>query len=168
MQSDGFALRSLACACGANVLHVHVRRATTAEELAACLAIRRTVFIDEQKVPEHLELDELDSVCRHFIATPDKSSPLRDAVGTARILFLDDGTAKAQRVAVLKKARKSGVGAALMFALEGEAARAGRGLLILSSQVSAIPFYEKLGYEAYGDVFMDAGIEHRMMRKTVL
>ena len=147
---------------------MHVRRATTAEEIGACLAIRRTVFIDEQKVPEDLELDDLDNVCRHFLALPDKASPPKDAIGTARILFLDDGTAKAQRVAVLKTARKSGVGAALMFALEGEAARAGRNLLILSSQASAIPFYEKLGYEAYGDTFMDAGIEHRMMRKTVL
>src|SRR5207302_4780062 len=131
-------------ACGANVLHVHVRRATSAEEIAACLAIRRTVFIEEQKVPANLELDDLDAVCRHFLATPIASSPLREAIGTARILFLDDGTAKAQRVAVLKKARKGGVGAALMFALEGEAARAGRNVLLLSAQASAIPFYEKL------------------------
>lgn len=147
---------------------MHVRRATTAEDIAACLQIRRVVFIQEQGVPENEELDDLDPVCRHFIATPGKQSPSREAIGTARILFLDDGTAKAQRVAVLKAHRKGGVGAALMFALEGEAARAGRTTLILSAQMSAIPFYERIGYEAYGDTFLDAGIEHRMMKKPVL
>ncbi|HEY4220134.1 MAG TPA: GNAT family N-acetyltransferase [Myxococcota bacterium] len=147
---------------------MHVRRATSAEELQACLAIRRAVFIDEQNVPEQEELDELDAVCRHFLATPGKSSPLKEAIGTARILFLDDGTAKAQRVAVVKTQRQHGVGSALMFAVEGEAARAGLSVMILSSQVSAIPFYERLGYEAYGDLFVDAGIDHRMMRKNIL
>lgn len=147
---------------------MHVRRATTAEELAACMQIRRVVFIDEQGVPEADELDELDAVCRHFIATPDKASPPREAIGTARLLFVDADTAKAQRVAVLREHRRHGVGAALMFALEGEAARSGRSTLMLSSQVSAIPFYQRLGFEAYGDTFLDAGIEHRMMHKQVL
>lgn len=147
---------------------MHVRRATHADEIAACLHIRRVVFIDEQKVPEQDELDDLDPVCRHFLATPDKASPPMDAIGTARILFLDADTAKAQRVAVLKEHRRGGVGAALMFALEGEAARAGRSTVLLSSQLVAVPFYETLGYEAYGEVFLDAGIEHKMMRKQVL
>ena len=147
---------------------MHVRRATSAEDIAACLQIRRVVFIQEQSVPEQEELDDLDPVCRHFIATPGKQSLSREAIGTARILFLDDGTAKAQRVAVLREHRKGGVGAALMFALEGEAARAGRSTLILSSQVSAVPFYERIGYQAYGEPFVDAGIDHRMMKKAIL
>lgn len=147
---------------------MHVRRATSAEDIAVCLQIRRVVFIQEQGVPEREELDDLDPVCRHFIATADKHSPPRDAFGTARILFLDDGTAKAQRVAVLRERRRGGVGAALMFALEGEAARAGRSTLILSSQLTAVPFYERIGYEPYGELFVDAGIDHRMMKKLVL
>jgi predicted GNAT family N-acyltransferase len=147
---------------------VHVRRASSPEDLAACVHIRRVVFIAEQGVPEADELDGLDNVCRHFLALPEKASPPMRAFGTARILFLDDGSAKAQRVAVLKEMRGRGVGAALMFALEGEAARAGRAVMILGSQVTAVPFYSKLGYEPYGDVFLDAGIEHRMMRKSVL
>ena len=147
---------------------MHVRRAFTAEEIAACLAVRRRVFIEEQGVPEHDELDDLDHVARHFIATPEKASPAHGAIGTARLVFLDDGTAKIQRVAVLKEQRKRGVGAALMFALEGEAARARCTTVILGSQLHALKFYERLGYDAYGDVFLDAGIEHRMMRKNVL
>lgn len=147
---------------------MHVSRATTADEIAACLRIRRIVFIEEQGVPEQDELDDLDPICRHFLALPSKESPLRDAIGTARITFLDGDTAKAQRVAVLQAQRRSGVGAALMFAIEGEAARAGRSWLLLSSQLTALRFYERLGYEAYGETFLDAGIEHRMMRRQVL
>lgn len=147
---------------------MHVRRASTAEEMAACLALRRIVFIEEQKVPEAEELDGRDRECRHFLALPDKSSPAQAAIGTARILLVDAETAKVQRVAVLRAARNQGVGRALMFAVEGEAARAGRSTVLLASQVSAVPFYQRIGYETFGDVFMDAGIEHRMMRKAVL
>lgn len=147
---------------------MHIRRVGTNEELQACLAIRKIVFIDEQGVPERDEIDGRDRDCRHFLALPEKGSTLRAAIGTARLLFTDDGYAKAQRVAVLKQWRGKGVGAALMFALEGEAARTGYGLVVLAAQKVAIPFYERLGYEAYGDEFLDAGIEHRLMRKAVL
>ena len=135
--------------------------------MAACLRIRRTVFIEEQGVPEREELDELDADCRHFLATPAVTSRPEEAIGTARLLFIDEDTAKAQRVSVLAEQRGRGVGAALMFALEGEAARAGRRSMILASQLSAAPFYERLGYVRYGEQFVDAGIDHVMMRKAV-
>lgn len=146
---------------------MHVRRVSTPEEMEAALRIRRVVFIEEQGVPEADELDDLDLACRHFLATPTQESRPAEAIGTARLLFIDEDTAKAQRVAVLAEHRRQGVGAALMFALEGEAARAGRSALLLASQLSAAPFYERLGYLRYGDVFVDAGIDHVMMRKAV-
>ncbi len=146
---------------------MHVRRATTAAELAACLRIRRTVFIEEQGVPEADELDALDGVCRHFLATPSAASAPEEAIGTARLLFLDGDTAKAQRVAVLAAHRGAGVGAALMFALEGEAARAGAVTMMLASQLSAEAFYRRLGYRAEGEVFVDAGIDHVVMKKSI-
>lgn len=54
-----------------------------------------------------------------------------------------------------------------MRAIE-EAARA-RGLTAvdLHAQTHALGFYEKLGYEAYGPEFPDAGIPHRAMRRTL-
>lgn len=146
---------------------MNIRRVSTPEEMDACLRIRRVVFIEEQGVPEADELDDLDGSCRHFLATPAQESRPSEALGTARLLFLDEDTAKAQRVAVLAPHRGRGVGAALMFALEGEAARAGRSSMVLASQLSAAPFYERLGYGRYGEVFVDAGIDHVMMRKGV-
>jgi predicted GNAT family N-acyltransferase len=37
----------------------------------------------------------------------------------------------------------------------------------LAGQLHAIPFYEGHGFQAYGEVFLDAGIEHRMMERRL-
>ena len=37
----------------------------------------------------------------------------------------------------------------------------------LGAQLHALPFYEKQGYHAYGDIFLDADIQHRMMVKEL-
>jgi ElaA protein len=124
------------------------------------------VFIDEQGVPEDLELDGLDAACAHFLATASDVDGAIVDVGTAR-LKPNGGQAKAQRVAVARAWRKRGVGQALMAALEEDARARGLSAVVLSSQVSAIPFYERLGYTASGPVYEDAGIPHRDMRKPL-
>lgn len=125
------------------------------------------MFIDEQGVPEHEELDDLDDACVHFVALPHEGAPLDEAYGTARLWPRPDGSAKAQRVAVSRAARGRGVGRALMHALEDEARRRGAHAVVLGAQLSAVAFYLSLGYEPYGEVFDDAGIPHRMMRKVL-
>ncbi len=140
---------------------VRIERIAGTGSLDACRRIRREVFIDEQGVTEEEEWDGLDESCVHFLAR------VPDPVGTARLLVPTEGPAKAQRVAVLAVARKTGVGAALMHALEAEAARRGRSEIVLGAQVQALGFYQSLGYEAYGPEFDEAGIPHRMMRKTL-
>jgi predicted GNAT family N-acyltransferase len=139
-----------------------VTTADTAAAKARCFEIRRVVFIEEQGVPAALELDDDDARALHVLALP-PGAPLGAAVGTARLLPVDAQTAKAQRVAVLLPHRKAGVGAALMAHLEGLARRQGHRVLTLGAQLSAVPFYERLGYHGHGDVFLDAGIEHRQM-----
>jgi predicted GNAT family N-acyltransferase len=141
--------------------------AVTAAELASCHRIRRAVVIDELGVPESEEIDGLDSGCTHFLAWVAPTGESRDperAVGTARLMITEDGQAKAQRVAVMAAERGTGVGAALMKAVESAAQSGGYAELTLGAQKAAIPFYERIGYVAYGAEFMDAGIPHRMMR----
>ena len=145
---------------------MHILRVTTAAELAACLHLRRVVFIEEQGVPEHDELDDQDAACAHFLALPHVDAPLEAAIGTARMMLLS-GKAKAQRVAVLSSQRSLGVGRALMDALEEAAVDEGRALVVLGAQLTAVPFYEKLGYVGEGEVFLDAGIPHRTMTKSL-
>ena len=144
-----------------------VRIVADQESLDACFAVRREVFCVEQNVSEELEWDGLDEVCTHFIALPEEGAPADAALGTARLWISEEGKAKAQRVAVHKRARGQGIGHLLMAALEAEAARLGHQEVILGAQVSALGFYEKRGYQAYGDLFDDAGIPHRMMKLSL-
>lgn len=133
---------------------------TSAQDREACYAIRTTVFVQEQNVPPELELDALEDQCVHFLAR-ENGVPL----GTARLL--DRGYAKVQRVAVVKSARGTGLGRRLMEAVLGHAKAAGFTEARLDAQVSAIAFYERLGFVAEGPEFDDAGIAHRLMTKAL-
>lgn len=139
-----------------------VRRVEGDEDLARCRAIRREVFIDEQGVSEEEEWDGLDGECTHFLAMAGTRP-----VGTARLRVTPEGEARAQRVAVLKTRRGRNIGRHLMEAMEQVAGEAGHAELVLEGQVQAIPFYEKIGYRAEGEEFLDAGIPHRLMRKAL-
>ncbi len=120
----------------------------------AASEIRRRVFIDEQRVPQDEEWDGLDPECQHFLAMLDGQP-----VGTARLL--PDG--HIGRVAVLFEARGAGMGERLMQAAIEAARQANHAQVALSAQVHALAFYERLGFVAHGDEFLDAGIPHREM-----
>ena len=137
-------------------------------ELARCFAIRREVFVEEQQISKELEFDGLDAECKHFLAWIDSDGDVSRALGTARLWVDESGIAKAQRVAVVSRARRTGVGRVLMRAVEMETQSRGIESLILGAQHTAIPFYESIGYEVYGEEFDDAGIPHRMMRCKLL
>ncbi len=123
-----------------------------------CYAVRYDVFVQEQKVPVELERDELDATAIHLLAK-DNGSP----VGAARIVINGD-TGKIGRVCVLRDRRHNGIGSTLMC----ETLEILRDMpcitrAALGAQIDALGFYEKLGFTAYGEVFDDAGIDHRMM-----
>ncbi len=130
-----------------------------AADLAECLAIRAKVFIGEQRVPVEAEMDGRDDEALHVL--------LRDAgapVATARLL-LEDDLAHVGRVAVLADQRRRGAGRALMAALPGLLPSAIT-LLALNAQSHAVGFYERLGYTAEGEEFLEAGIPHIAMTRS--
>jgi len=141
---------------------VEVRLVTTAAEMEAARRVRRLVFIEEQAVPEDLEWDELDAAARHY-----GLCVAGEVVGTARLVLKAGGVGKIGRVAVLREFRGAGGGAALMRHVMVEARALGCGELVLDAQVPVIPFYERLGFAAEGEEFMDAGIPHRRMRRLI-
>jgi predicted GNAT family N-acyltransferase len=125
----------------------------------ALKAIRKSVFIDEQHVPKELEWDGRDTECTQFLLTADTVP-----VATARL------TPEGQigRMAVLKDFRGKGFGSRLLAAVIEHAKHAGHKQLFLHAQVSVIEFYQAHGFTAYGDVFIDAGIEHRSMKRACI
>ena len=141
----------------------------TNEEREAVFALRMIVFVEEQNVPASEELDALDVTATHFLARR-ADAPLSDTtaiVGTARLVDKGEGKGKIGRVAVLREHRGRNVGALLMRAVEQAARERGFTYLALDAQCYAIPFYEKLGYTAQGDIFLDCAIEHRYMSKPL-
>lgn len=121
--------------------------------------IRETVFMQEQNVPEELEWDGEDENAIHLLASDKEGNP----IGCARILA--DG--HIGRMAVLKEWRNRGVGQALLSHAIEAVQEMGCSQAFLDAQTYAIPFYEKAGFIASGDEFMDAGIPHRHMTLTL-
>lgn len=118
--------------------------------------VRYDVFVIEQNVPIDIELDAHDAQCVHAVAYDDAGC----AVGTGRLL----PDAHIGRMAVLRSCRGQGVGSQLLQALILEARRRAYPEVILSAQTHAIAFYERHGFVPEGACYMDAGIEHRLMR----
>lgn len=136
---------------------------------ADALAVRRTVFVEEQDVPEDRELDSHDDAAEtdHLVAYDGEA-----AVGTARLRPYDDpgseAVGKVQRVAVVGDRRGEGWGRLLMRRVEELARERGYDRLALDVQTHARGFYERLGYDVVDErVFEDAGIPHVAMEKRL-
>ncbi|MBO4253631.1 GNAT family N-acetyltransferase [Streptomyces griseorubiginosus] len=149
-----------------------VRIAEDPADLEACFAVRKEVFVGEQGVPEDIEYDAYDPVAVHVLAVRDDGVPL----GTGRLLHGEAAAAKVDgdlsvgslgRLAVTREARGLGVGVALVRAIEDAARARGLTAVDLHAQTHALGFYERLGYEAYGPEYPEAGIPHRAMRRTL-
>ena len=121
-------------------------------------AIRTTVFIEEQGVPQELEWDGLDEHAYHVIAFAADGTP----IGTGRLL--QDG--HIGRVAVLKEWRRKGVGRALLEMLLVVANKMGYEEVKLHAQTRVLEFYLRGGFVAQGKEFMEAGIPHTAMTRT--
>ncbi len=123
-----------------------------------CFALRHQVFVGEQDVPFEEEIDDLDKIATHLLATIDGTP-----AGTARVVYHHD-VAKIGRVCVLKSARGTGLGAKLIkAAVQIAKEQPGITKAKLGAQLQALGFYEKLGFSVYGPVYLDARIEHRDM-----
>lgn len=114
--------------------------------------IRFEVFVDEQKVPADIELDDMDALSLHAVAYDAAGVP----VGTGRLL--PDG--HIGRMAVRKMARGGGVGGALLQALLAKARARGDARVVLNAQTEAAPFYLAHGFAVSGAEFHEAGIAH--------
>jgi predicted GNAT family N-acyltransferase len=140
---------------------IEVREARDAAEREALLALRHEVFVDEQGVPLELEIDEHDERAVHIVAFEDG-----ELVGTCRVLQAG-AQAKFGRLVVARAARGRGIGAALLAEAERRARAMGCDEMVLAAQTSAMGLYERAGYSARGDVYLDAGIEHMTMEKPL-
>jgi predicted GNAT family N-acyltransferase len=125
-------------------------------------AIRRRVFIEEQHVPEEIEIDADDEQAFHALAILDGV-----AIGCGRMLEHGDSEVKIGRMAVLREFRNTGVGARILRFLIDRARVRGLRKAILHAQLTAEGFYLTQGFNPIGGVFDEAGIAHRQMERDL-
>lgn len=119
--------------------------------------VRQRVFVQEQGVPQDEEWDEQDRICRHAVIKIGETP-----IATGRLL--PDG--RIGRMAVLPEYRARGLGRVILRSLIDEANTRGLDNLYLHAQSQAIGFYQKEGFTAEGDEFLECDIAHRKMTLT--
>ena len=138
-----------------------VRPAQGADEVRAALALRHDVFVAEQGVPLADELDGRDDDALHLVAVQGGR-----VVATCRLVSEGDGV-KLGRLAVVADERGRGIASRLLAEAEAQALAGGARRIALDAQTGALALYERAGYSARGERFMDAGLEHLRMEKRL-
>lgn len=126
------------------------------EKLAEITSVRWAVFVEEQNVPESIDFDGSDTDYIHVLAWDKNNRP----VGTARI----NRKGRIGRMAVLKDYRMQGIGTKMIQTLMDYGRKNSITDFHVSSQVTAVGFYEKMGFEPFGEEFIEAGIKHINMK----
>ena len=134
----------------------------TEQDRDAIHVVRNRVFVQEQHVPLDIETDDVDSSAYHAIARWEGK-----IVGTGRLVVELPHSGKIGRMAVLTAYRKLGVGGQILSFLEIYAENMGIHEITLHAQVYVKDFYQKKRYQEEGLVFLEAGIEHILMRKNL-
>ncbi|AOM40944.1 GNAT family N-acetyltransferase [Xenorhabdus hominickii] len=128
------------------------------ELIQQAFAIRKQVFTDEQGFAEEIDIDEYDDIALHVVLFDDERP-----IGVLRAILKDNGMLKVGRVAVLKSHRGRGIGRQVMGFIADYGRQNSIATIGLSSQCHARPFYESLGYQAYGEIYLEDGEEHIFM-----
>jgi predicted GNAT family N-acyltransferase len=136
---------------------IHIRSFTIEDNLEyqQALQIRRTIFIDEQKVPVELEIENEEQAKYYLIF--DEGKP----IGTGRWRRTKEGI-KLERFAILPARRNKGTGSILLKHVLDDL-KEESSTIYLHSQLPALNYYLKHGFVTVGEVFVEAGIEHYKM-----
>ena len=140
-----------------------IKQAENPTLIKLVFAIRTEVFVHEQKCLPSEEFDELDAVAHHYLLFENEL-----AVATGRFRHTEKGV-KIERIATLKLYRGKGYATELLNHLMAVALEVFTDVpaFYLHAQVSVKPLYEKLGFIAYGNTFIEADIEHQAMEKRI-
>jgi YbgC/YbaW family acyl-CoA thioester hydrolase len=126
-------------------------------------AMRQAVFVEEQRIPVEIELDDADAGAVHAVAFNRFGAP----VATGRLLQPAPGVAKIGRMAVHQAVRGSGVGRTVLDALVDTARNRGDTEVVLHAQTAVKDFYTRAGFTPRGAEFVEADIPHLEMTKPL-
>jgi predicted GNAT family N-acyltransferase len=129
-------------------------------ELQEAFEVRRQVFVREQSISEDLVFDGHDREALHIVVKDGQR-----VIGSARVQFLTDNQAKLERMAVLKRYRRKGIGKEMLLFLDAVWKDKQIQQVIIHAQLEVVPFYKLCGFDELGLPFQEAGIKHIKMRK---
>lgn len=103
----------------------------------------------------------------HYVAVLDHPTGPK-VVGTSTLYIAENDNGqrvgKVQQVCVDPQRQGEGIGRRLMIAMEARGfGELGLEQLYCHAQLTALAFYERLGWQADDEVFLEAGIEHKKM-----
>ena len=136
---------------------INVKYVNNDKEIDICLSIRRKVFVEEQNIPENIEMDDELVQSIYVCAILDKQY-----VGTARYRETSSGI-KLERFAVLKEKRGLGIGKTMVTFMLDNLDKDKN--IYLHAQESVVAFYLLFGFKKVGDRFYEAEIPHWKMIK---
>lgn len=122
--------------------------------------IREEVFMKEQGFEN--EFDEIDAIAEHICLYVNGT-----VIGCGRLFSTEENTYTVGRVALVKEYRKGGYGSIILEELEKIARQKNAKKLVLSAQCRVKAFYEKNGYVAQGEGYMDEHVPHIHMEKVL-
>ncbi len=122
--------------------------------------VREQVFMIEQGFSS--EIDEIDETCTHCVIYEDGKP-----VACGRFYTEKENQCTIGRIAVLKEYRQQKLGNVVMENIIHEATSMGYRHFVLSSQCQAQGFYEKLGFVASGEEYLDEHCPHIHMEKRI-
>ncbi|MBE8596708.1 GNAT family N-acetyltransferase [Xenorhabdus sp. BG5] len=133
------------------------------ELIQQAFAIRKQVFTDEQGFDAEIDIDEYDDIALHVVVF-DGEKP----IGVLRGIQKDNNILKVGRVAVLRHYRGQGIGRKVMEFIKDFGRKNNIETIILSAQCHAQPFYESLGYQTQGEIYLEEGAEHIFMTLNLI
>lgn len=125
--------------------------------------VRTAVFVQEQRIPREMEVDEADGAALHAVAYNRLGQP----VATGRLTSSAPGVGQIGRMAVDRALRGSQLGRRVLQALTDSARERGDREVLLHAQRSAEGFYTRAGYAVRGEPFDEVGIAHVEMFKPL-
>lgn len=133
---------------------------TASPEYEALLRLRQTVLLDPLGVTlADIGLDR-DAAAIILVAAEGT-----DLIGCVLLQPKEDGSVQLRQMAVHPDWQGKGIGRQLVAAAEEWAWGEGFQRVMLHAREVVAPFYEKLGYQTYGDRFIEVGIPHVFMKK---
>lgn len=88
-------------------------------------------------------------------------------LGCLLLIHENDETIRMRQLAVAEEHQRKGIGTALVAYAESVAVELGYTRIVMNARETAIAFYERIGYEKKGTIFVLVTIPHIVMQKIL-